>query len=130
MIVVDPVSLSSFCTLHPRLTVMEDLTRRHDTRFGQVRHWLVTKYSVSSAGEVIDSRARTLSPWIAPAPIPVHHIAGYVYRLEYAERKGAKKKKKRKEKKRNINKANIIEIENRIHHATHLFSVKANQMRR
>ncbi|OKL62163.1 hypothetical protein UA08_02161 [Talaromyces atroroseus] len=70
-----PIEADTLQDIYTLMMVDPDLTHRHDTRFGQVRHWLVTNCSVSSAGEIIDLKARTLSPWIGPAPIPAHHIA-------------------------------------------------------
>ncbi|RAO72517.1 uncharacterized protein BHQ10_008529 [Talaromyces amestolkiae] len=69
--------------IYTLLMVDPDLTVRHDTRFGQVRHWLVSKCSVSSTGEVLDVKGTTHSPWVGPAPLPVHTFTGKPHPSRY-----------------------------------------------
>ncbi|KAF3385842.1 hypothetical protein DPV78_012642 [Talaromyces pinophilus] len=65
------------------LMVDPDLTIRHDTMFGQVRHWLVSHCSISSAGELLDVKGTTHSPWIGPAPMPVKDFTGKPHPSRY-----------------------------------------------
>ncbi|KKA18631.1 hypothetical protein T310_7416 [Rasamsonia emersonii CBS 393.64] len=67
----------------PTVFVDPDLTRRHDTRFGQVRHWLTTKAAISHSGEVIDSKNTTISSWVGPAPLPGHFMGGKPHPSRY-----------------------------------------------
>ncbi|KAL1996097.1 hypothetical protein VTN49DRAFT_420 [Thermomyces lanuginosus] len=71
------------CGSYTLLMVDPDLTRRHDTRFGQVRHWLATKCSIGDKGEVIHSKNTTLSPWVGPAPLPVPDVTGKPHPSRY-----------------------------------------------
>lgn len=59
-----------------------DLTRRHDTTFGQVRHWLAVRASVDSFGRVKDLDD-TISPYVGPAPMPVPHLPGNSHPSRY-----------------------------------------------
>ncbi|EED14239.1 conserved hypothetical protein [Talaromyces stipitatus ATCC 10500] len=65
------------------LMVDPDLTIRHDTRFGQVRHWLISHCSISPAGEVLDVKGVTHSPYVGPAPMPVFDITGKPHPSRY-----------------------------------------------
>ncbi|QGA21477.1 hypothetical protein EYB26_009188 [Talaromyces marneffei] len=58
------------------LMVDPDLTSRNDTKYGQVRHWLISHCSISSAGEILDVKGTTHSPWVGPAPLPVRNFTG------------------------------------------------------
>lgn len=58
---------------------LKDLTHRNDKYFGQVRHWLTTRVTVSPTGQVNVSNDRDISPYVGPAPIPAHYFTlGYV----------------------------------------------------
>ncbi|KAK2015158.1 hypothetical protein LZ32DRAFT_616440 [Colletotrichum eremochloae] len=59
------------------LMVDPDLTRYNDGTFGQVRHWLVAKATINSAGDVLvddASGAVAVSPYVGPAPLAAHLI--------------------------------------------------------
>ncbi|KAL0937145.1 mitochondrial 54S ribosomal protein mL38 [Colletotrichum truncatum] len=58
------------------LMVDPDLTHYNDGTFGQVRHWLVTKVTVSHSGEVIVNHGSTISPYVGPAPMAAHLVIG------------------------------------------------------
>ncbi|KAK1955782.1 hypothetical protein LY78DRAFT_674832 [Colletotrichum sublineola] len=59
------------------LMVDPDLTRYNDGTFGQVRHWLVAKATINSAGDVLvddASGAVAVSPYVGPAPLAAHLV--------------------------------------------------------
>ncbi|KAJ9236318.1 hypothetical protein DTO271D3_5790 [Paecilomyces variotii] len=60
--------------IYTLLMVDPDLTHRNDKYFGQVRHWLTTRVTVSPTGQVNVSNDRDISPYVGPAPIPAHYF--------------------------------------------------------
>ncbi|KAJ9196321.1 hypothetical protein DTO164E3_6377 [Paecilomyces variotii] len=60
--------------IYTLLMVDPDLTHRNDKYFGQVRHWLTTRVTVSPTGQVNVSKDRDISPYVGPAPIPAHYF--------------------------------------------------------
>ncbi|GAD92937.1 hypothetical protein MGG_14045 [Paecilomyces variotii No. 5] len=60
--------------IYTLLMVDPDLTHRNDKYFGQVRHWLTTRVTVSPSGEVNVSEGQDISPYVGPAPIPAHYF--------------------------------------------------------
>ncbi|TDZ49600.1 Uncharacterized protein CTRI78_v007994 [Colletotrichum trifolii] len=58
------------------LMVDPDLTHYNDGTFGQVRHWLVSKVTVSHSGDIVVDHGSTISPYVGPAPLAAHLIVG------------------------------------------------------
>ncbi|GJC87807.1 hypothetical protein ColLi_10645 [Colletotrichum liriopes] len=58
------------------LMVDPDLTHYNDGAFGQVRHWLVAKVTLSHSGDVVVSGGSAISPYVGPAPLAAHLIVG------------------------------------------------------